>query len=87
MAGHPAPLGDERTGLDSGNRTTPPVNQMTRSRYLELVRMDFSLTVEEIKQGYHFCPDWDYDVFPVRTREGCTCPKIDLPPPDEGIQE
>jgi hypothetical protein len=52
---------------------------MTQSRYLELVRMDFSLTVEEIKQGYHFCPDWDYDVFPVRTREGCTCPKIDLP--------
>lgn len=33
---------------------------MDRQRYAELELRDGKLTAEEIAQGWHFCPEWDY---------------------------
>lgn len=34
---------------------------MDRKRYIELEKdANSHLTPEELQQGWHFCPDWDY---------------------------
>ncbi len=60
-------------------KAVPP--EMTVERWKELIRSeeDLPLTAEEKAAGYHFCPEYDDDVFIYGTREGCACP-----PPDEG---
>ena len=58
---------------------TPSGPQFTFERWKELVFGEGKLTAEEKTAGYHFCPEWDGDVFIRGFREGCACP-----PPDEG---
>jgi hypothetical protein len=33
---------------------------MNKLRYNELMRGTASLTQDEVTQGWHFCPDWDF---------------------------
>lgn len=35
---------------------------MTPERMLELMRRGGEITLEEWRAGYHFCPDFDYDI-------------------------
>jgi len=35
---------------------------VTPERYLEVARKGGGLTEEEWRQGYHFCPEFDYDL-------------------------
>lgn len=49
---------------------------MTEERYLELtLNMNASLTNDEIQNGWHFCPNWDYMLVGATTPEWecCTC--------------
>lgn len=50
---------------------------MTGRRLMELqLEMAATLTPEELAQGWHFCPDWDYDPVGPDTPamlEGCHC--------------
>lgn len=51
---------------------------MTPERYRELcVNPDAILTEQELREGYHFCPDWDYMLLHVSDVEmsGCCCDK------------
>lgn len=54
--------------------------EMSEARRMELfyeARVDpaIRLTSEEVKAGYHFCPDWDYLVVGPEDpeKEGCSC--------------
>jgi len=47
---------------------------MTPERHRELSTTEALLTTEEIKFGWHFCPDWDYALC-LLDYEGCTCKK------------
>ena len=49
-----------------------------RRRELECGPDPQKLTDEEIRQGYHFCPDWDFMVVGPEDSEisGCTCQKV-----------
>jgi hypothetical protein len=43
---------------------------MNKLRYNELMRGTASLTQDEVTQGWHFCPDWDFLLIgPGRTYE------------------
>ena len=69
----------ESRKLPSEEKAAPPT--LTEKRWKELVYSDTAeLTPEEKAAGYHWCPEYDGDVFIRQTREGCTCPV----PPDEG---
>lgn len=48
---------------------------MDKQRYSDIVNERSELTDEEIKQGWHFCPEWDYMlVGPGMTeRKYCEC--------------
>lgn len=35
---------------------------MTRERYVRLARDGASLTLQEMIDGWHYCPEWDYDL-------------------------
>jgi hypothetical protein len=47
-----------------------------RHRFLEL--FGAKLIEEELKQGWHFCPDWDYMLVNKQEPEGecCNCKKV-----------
>ena len=49
---------------------------MTDKRYIELDSgPDPQLTPEELKEGWHFCPDWDYMLLGPGMSDlgGCLC--------------
>ena len=50
---------------------------MTPSRSLELERTGGTLTQEEMADGWHYCPEWDYMLVNMNDKEGdgscCTC--------------
>lgn len=48
---------------------------MEYRRWLELERSDLPLMEEEVRDGWHFCPDWDgLLVGPGMSElQGCTC--------------
>lgn len=49
---------------------------MTKERYRELDGdYELALTPEEVKAGWHFCPDWDYMLIHNLDIEieGCCC--------------
>ena len=52
---------------------------MDLQRIKILETTEAKLTQEELKQGWHFCPDWDYMLINIYTnpeREGCTCKRL-----------
>lgn len=51
---------------------------MTHKRYKELMDSDATLTDDEKKLGYHFCPDWDFLLIGIgmKEMECCGCNKI-----------
>lgn len=59
---------------------------MEQERYIELNRTDGPLTPEEMRQGWHFCPEWDQLLTNYKDGEGngetCSC----SPWTDEEIQ-
>lgn len=49
---------------------------MKLKRYTELcVAADAELTPEEMEQGYHWCPDWDFDLVKIGYI-GCSCESL-----------
>lgn len=52
---------------------------MTPERYHELEKCEGVLTKEEIAEGWHFCPEWDYRLIgpespeDTEAREGPRC--------------
>lgn len=52
---------------------------MTEERYRALEYGESVLTCEELNQGWHFCPDWDFmlirdgEVAGVHVSEPCSC--------------
>lgn len=49
---------------------------MTRERYRQLMGdQSLKLTPEELAEGWHFCPDWDFLLIHESDgeAEGCTC--------------
>ena len=52
---------------------------MTKERYNQLDSGQGSLTYEELNEGWHFCPDWDFmlvregEVDGVHVSEPCCC--------------
>ena len=54
-----------------------PIGKMTKERYTELVKnCNEKLTAEEIKNGWHFCWDWDFMLIHKSFPEYayCRCP-------------
>jgi len=49
---------------------------MRTARYKE-IEDGGTLTEEEVKEGWHFCPDWDYMLINSNDAygESCTCEK------------
>lgn len=57
-----------------------PEDTMTRERYRELENNhSLSLTKEEVKQGYHFCYEWDGLLIHVTHPEfkACICKSME----------
>jgi hypothetical protein len=47
---------------------------MERTRYLQLNSAESdSLTPDEMREGWHFCPDWDFLLTNYNDKEGETC--------------
>lgn len=46
---------------------------MTRERLIELEFKNAKLTEQEIQNGWHFCPDWDYMVIGPESPEIKCC--------------
>lgn len=48
---------------------------MTPKRWIKVNRTGEGLTEEEIKEGWHFCPDWDFLLVGPNMPEiqGCVC--------------
>lgn len=63
------------------------IEKMDRARYYALQR-DHSMTLskDEIEQGWHFCPDWDYLLIGPKMPEmiGCLC---DMPEVREQVEK
>lgn len=55
---------------------------MNQDRYRELDRFGSSLTEEEVKEGWHYCPDWDAMLIgPSMPEEmkACLCHRAGIP--------
>jgi hypothetical protein len=35
-------------------------NNMEHARYIEVIKAGAALTEAEVKEGWHFCPEWDF---------------------------
>ena len=50
---------------------------MNRARQIELETTGCSLTREELREGWHFCPEWDFMIVNINDKRGegaaCTC--------------
>ncbi len=55
----------------------PDRYKMFMDKWIELNNITGGLTEAEIKQGWHFCPDWDFLLISPDSKEGecCTCTK------------
>ena len=55
---------------------------MNKQRYIELDRDGGKLTQEEMREGWHYCPEWDYMLTNYNDKEGetCSCEPWDVPP-------
>lgn len=48
---------------------------MNHNRYYQIDRDGYGLTEEEVKDGWHFCPEWDQMLIgpDMPELESCTC--------------
>ena len=48
---------------------------MKNTRYIEVMKNGAKLTAAEVKEGWHFCPDWDFLLIHPDTQEAecCNC--------------
>lgn len=46
---------------------------MTEERYRTLEYGESVLTYEELNEGWHFCPDWDFLLIQDGQSEPCCC--------------
>lgn len=51
------------------------IERLDELRYIALITGQCELTEEEQEKGWHFCPEWDYDlIHPTWPEsEACTC--------------
>ena len=50
---------------------------MEDDRWIEVALYGEELTLQEMRQGYHFCPDWGFELIGPDMVEwdSCNCPK------------
>lgn len=59
---------------------------MTPERYAELDLKNARLTQEEVNEGWHFCPDWDFMLVNKKDPESEECYCEHLPHIRSGVE-